>query len=109
MNQLSIVLIKINREDMDIPYTVTNGLVDIQKLLEPFHKVTLDISGEKFVTISRVIPVINSLKHLLISFKAKGDIGEKFQGILCKHLDRRFGQMEAEKNFAYSTILDPRF
>ncbi|XP_015795478.1 zinc finger BED domain-containing protein 4-like isoform X1 [Tetranychus urticae] len=108
-NFVSIALIKVNRADLDIPFGNIEVLCDVQKLLEPFFAVTKDLSGEQYCTVSRVIPVLNMLKHRVLNLNVQSSVGKAFQGILCMNLNERFGSIEQDKNFAYATILDRRF
>ncbi|XP_025996385.1 zinc finger BED domain-containing protein 4 [Solenopsis invicta] len=67
---------------------------EIMEVLQPLEKVTKELCGERYVTASKIIPLINCLKN-------------KNQ-ILCENL-KTLGQIENNFIMTASTILDPRF
>ena len=73
-------------------------------LLKPFFEATEDISGDKYVSISLIIP----LTKLLLKAASSGpDI--PLRSLLVRELTRRFSQIEQRYTIAVSTLLDPRF
>uniref|UniRef100_T1K5U2 BED-type domain-containing protein n=1 Tax=Tetranychus urticae TaxID=32264 RepID=T1K5U2_TETUR len=104
-----VALIKVGREELDIPYDKIDILNDINNILLPFYTVTLDISGEKYVTVSRAIPVINMLKAHIFKIDMKTSIRVDFKTRLTNNINFRFDAIEYNSIFACATILDPRF
>jgi len=45
-----------------------DALVDMQKILKPLAKVTTEISSEKYVTLSKIIPLVNGIQEVSILF-----------------------------------------
>ena len=81
---------------------------DLVQLLRPLYDATVEISGEKFTTMSKVIP----LSNLLLSYygsEAKECMVGRFKKELSKSLQARFRWAEGFLNYAVATILDPRF
>ncbi|XP_015786600.1 zinc finger BED domain-containing protein 1-like [Tetranychus urticae] len=108
-NYVSIALRKLNREDLDINYDEIEILNDMVKCLNHFYKMTNDIMGEKYITISRVIPLVTGVNFVLEKTHCKTERGLKLKAALQDNLEKRFGMVEKNEIFAFSTLLDPRF
>lgn len=79
------------------------------KLLRPFEKVTLEISGEKYVVISKIMPLLNCVTIEIESLQPTLDIGIELKRNIITELKKRFGKIEFFNMFPIATILDPRF
>ena len=81
-----------------------DGLVQV---LRPLYDATVEISAEKFTTMSKVIPLTN----LLFSFYGEEESGVVgcFKKEIFKSLRNRFHWAEGFTNYAVATMLDPRF
>jgi len=80
----------------------------ILKLLEPFQRVTKELSA-KDASVSQVIPFIETLKIELSSSK-DSDLGIKTtKQEMLKSLKARFGYIHGDDNYVIATLLDPRF
>lgn len=84
-------------------------LKEVLDILRPLEIMTWEISGEKFVTISNVIPLISCAQECYGSLIPKTEIGNKLQTILLAEFTKRFGQIEKSYLLAEATLLDPRF
>ena len=73
-------------------------------LLQPFLQATEEISGEKYVSISMIIP----LTRLLLRSCSAGPNSLLRQNLV-QELNRRFSRVEQRYTMAVSTLLDPRF
>ncbi len=85
-----------------------SGLI---KILRPLYDATVEVSGEKHVTCSKVIPITNLLLKYYDA-PAPGEASEvvkKFKGEILKSLKKRFGWVEDGLVYACSSLLDPRF
>lgn len=72
----------------------------------PFEEVTREVSAEKLVSISKMIP----LTRLLMTSPADlSKSGNKIAGHLAYQCTRRFNNIEQNYPLAGSTWLDPRF
>ena len=78
---------------------------DALSLLAPFEEATCEMSGEKFVSISKIIPLARSLQ-LVISKSSSTSVLKKE---LVEQMRQRFTGMEENSLLAVSTLLDPRF
>ena len=80
--------------------TISNSLI----VLKPFLQATEEISGEKYISISMIIPI----SKLLMKATANG-LDILLQSLLQRELTKRFSQLEQRYTIAVSTLLDPRF
>ena len=74
-------------------------------VLKPFEATTKEISADKHVSISKVIPLAKSLQRLT------GAITEKDTPLVSNpsyKMRRRFTNIESARMLAMSTLLDPR-
>jgi len=79
------------------------------ELLEPFEFVTKQSSGENYITISKVIPMISCLLKQLPQIKPRFEVLLEIKDVLHAEIVKRFGQIEQVKPIAVTTVLDPRF
>lgn len=115
--QLSVTVAKIlaarGQTNRNVPDMVTtsqlNILRDLITLLGPFKLATEEISGEKYVTASLVIPLSNLLRQEIEQAKPSTDVGLSVQYDLLKGINERLGPLEHNIFLAKATILDPRF
>lgn len=84
-------------------------LTDCVLLLKPLESMTTELSGEKYVTMSLVIPLIRGLQHTLKNMSPKSDSGAVLKRNLLDVISKRFGLFETNKIAAKATFLDPRF
>ena len=74
-------------------------------LLRPFLDATEQISGEKYVSISMIIP----LTRLLLRSCTHAQSSLPLRQNLIQELNRRFCRVEQRYTMAVATLLDPRF
>lgn len=84
-------------------------ILDCINILKPFEIMTAELSGENYITISTIIPLIRGLQHMLRNIKIETTIGEAFKNTLMDVINRRLGNLEKNKIVAKATFLDPRF
>lgn len=84
---------------------------EIIDVLSPLEKVAKELSGERYVMTSKIIPLINCLKNKMQSIreKLKSPVTRSLIDRLQQSISSRFGQIESNSIMAVSTILDPRF
>lgn len=70
---------------------------------------TVEISGQNYVTISKVIPMVSCILKQFDLFTPTYDIGIKMETILIREFEKRFANIEKSFLLAVSTVLDPRF
>ncbi|KAG0718172.1 Zinc finger BED domain-containing protein 1 [Chionoecetes opilio] len=89
---------------------VANYLVAV---LGPFDKATKEISGEKYVTASIVLPMVNCLRTAVAegSSVSEGDVVPltDISAELLQEIDKRLVILENNSLLASATVLDPRF
>ncbi|KAL4092433.1 hypothetical protein QTP88_026934 [Uroleucon formosanum] len=84
-------------------------IADCVKILKPFESMTLELSGEKYQTLSLVIPQKRGLQFMVKNIKPETDAGILLQNSLLDIVARRLGILEKNKTVVKSTFLDPRF
>uniref|UniRef100_A0A6P7H2S3 Zinc finger BED domain-containing protein 1-like n=1 Tax=Diabrotica virgifera virgifera TaxID=50390 RepID=A0A6P7H2S3_DIAVI len=84
-------------------------LQECVEILEPLHTMTEEMSGQKYPTLSMVIPLLRSVQHALKSVKTNTDVSLLLKNQLIEVISRRFSGWEENKIVAKSTFLDPRF
>lgn len=79
------------------------------ELLKPFEDATKIISGKSYLTGSKVIPIVNTLRATLQSSKPETQTGERMKKLLLEQFQQRFDCIEQVSVLAIGTIFDPRF
>lgn len=86
-------------------------------ILKPLEYVTKELSGEQYVTISKLIPMVNCLKAQINNIPlavgdgdgTHGSVINTVKNEILKQIERRFGHIEDNYLIAMSCLLDPRF
>ncbi|XP_015367678.1 PREDICTED: zinc finger BED domain-containing protein 4-like [Diuraphis noxia] len=73
---ISMVLFEIPNSPSMINVTELNDLKDIIYLLKPLELVTKDISGQNYITTSKVIPLVHTIMYKVENLDAKSDVGK---------------------------------
>ncbi|XP_036142219.1 zinc finger BED domain-containing protein 4-like [Monomorium pharaonis] len=84
---------------------------EILQILRPVEQVTKELCGEKYVTISKMIPMIYCLKKKIemLDLRLETSIARTVISRLQFQITKRFENMTCNRIIAVSTILDPRF
>jgi len=69
---------------------------------------TTELSGEKYLTLSMVIPLIRGPKFTLGNIKPKTNPRQSLKTALSNSVSRRLGSLEGDKTSSKSTFIDPR-
>lgn len=97
----------------DSPAMLTNlekeEIQEIISLLRPLEAITKQVSGEKYGTLSSVIPLAQCGVQQVNAITTKHSGSGKLKKGLQDELQKRFGRVEEMVTVAVSTILDPRF
>lgn len=97
----------------DAPPMISSSELDyvreIIELLCPFEKLTKELSGDSYVTVSKVIPLVSCVREVVENIKPRNEPIVQFKVELKKQLARRFDTIEHSSILAISTTLDPRF
>ncbi len=89
-------------------WQAAEGLIEV---LKPAYEATLELSGERFATASKIIP----LTRVLMAFYATQErtsedpLKRKLSSNILRHLVRRFEKVEEIRVLAQATLLDVRF
>lgn len=81
------------------------------KILRPFEEVTWEISADKHLSVSKVIPIMRLLQ--VTTFNNAQDsqtaVEHEFHTDRQIEINKRFANIEANYRLADATFLDPRF
>ncbi|XP_066586680.1 E3 SUMO-protein ligase ZBED1-like isoform X2 [Prorops nasuta] len=111
--ELSDIIGGILLQNPTAPTMITAAELQIIKefvhLLKPFVEATKIISGEYYLTASKVIPVVSTLRVALYESEPETEEGIKMKELLLEQFEQRFNTIENEIILTTCTILDPRF
>ncbi|CAG5052904.1 unnamed protein product [Parnassius apollo] len=81
------------------------------QILEPFDLATTKISGESYITLSLIIPLIRGIKTKLVEVESQivTESGNKILLCMMGSVDKRLSPYESRTPVVLATILDPRF
>lgn len=82
---------------------------EVLQLLVPFESATNDISGDKYIGGSLVIPLINCLRTSLSRIKPSNKLSTLLKTELERQMEKKLDPLEKNPLLAAATILDPRF
>lgn len=77
-------------------------------ILKPIEAMTSELSGEKYVTLSIIVPLIRGVQHAVENAQPVTPTGKILQTNLQDILLKRLGYVETSKICAKATLLDPR-
>ena len=90
----------LDRNDLIITTNKNSLLEEIVSILKPFEDVTREMSGEKYVSASKIIPLSKALQH----FNTSHTCTSSLKDMLTQEMN-----MEGNQLLASATIIDPRF
>lgn len=97
----------------DAPPMITSSeigcLREIVQLIQPFERLTKEISGQHYVTVSKVIPLVSCLRGMLDNFSPTFEDAIALKSEIQKEVTKRFDKLEHCSCLALATALDPRF
>lgn len=94
------------------PMIIAKDLLDLNEVcdvLRPIEVATREVSGQKYITSSKVIPLTRMIGNKIIALQPKTTIGIQLQKSLLSEMKKRLLPIESVNILAVSTILDPRF
>ncbi|XP_030752727.1 zinc finger BED domain-containing protein 4-like isoform X2 [Sitophilus oryzae] len=86
-----------------------DAIKDLINILKPMEAVTKEVCAEKFVTSSKIIPIVSCLFETYSAMKTETEVGTATKKLIIEGFKKRFGTVEQVNMLAISTILDPRF
>ncbi|XP_008184752.2 zinc finger BED domain-containing protein 1-like, partial [Acyrthosiphon pisum] len=107
-NPISAAMSSLRRAPNFLTATEWDLIADCAPILKPFEHMTSELSGEKYPTLSLVIPLIRGLQYTVKNIKPDTHAGILLQNTLLDVVARRLGSLEKNSIVAKSTFLDPR-
>ncbi|XP_060847297.1 E3 SUMO-protein ligase ZBED1-like [Rhopalosiphum padi] len=107
-NPISAAMSSLRRAPNCLTATEWDLIADCAPILKPFEHMTSELSGEKYPTLSLVIPLIRGLQYTVKNIKPDTHAGILLQNTLLDVVARRLGCLEKNSIVAKSTFLDPR-
>ncbi|XP_077294601.1 E3 SUMO-protein ligase ZBED1-like [Arctopsyche grandis] len=104
-----IATVALLRPDLTLNEGDWEVIEEVLPLLSPFYEITVEISAEKNVTLSKIIILCNLLKFFLQKHVSYNTKIVDVQSLLKKGMEDRFKDIEKNMLYAECTILDPRF
>jgi hypothetical protein len=112
-SELAPIISNIVFDNVHAPEMITSAelqyLKESLKFLQPLERVTKELCGEKFVTLTKIIPVVACITEEYNRFQPKSVLGQQMKEAVLKEIQKRFSTIEKSFLLAVSTILDPRF
>ncbi|KAL1487931.1 hypothetical protein ABEB36_015316 [Hypothenemus hampei] len=107
--EIGIVLLKFPKGPTMLTGFELQEIDEIIQLLRPLEMVSTEMSGDHYVTCSKVIPIVNILQQQVIDLNLQTERAESLKTSLLEELNKRFGKVEEVGVLAIATVLDPRF
>ncbi|XP_037946423.1 zinc finger BED domain-containing protein 4 isoform X2 [Teleopsis dalmanni] len=82
---------------------------EVLAILEPFYEITIEISAEEDISLSKVVVVSNLLRTFLSERYPKNAGASDFLNCLLEEMQKHFESLDHNHLYAECTILDPRF
>jgi len=86
-----------------------DNLKDFIQIFQPLELLTKEVSGENYVTSSKIIPMVYGLTKAIESVQPNTAIGCECKTFILNEINKRFKAIEQVHLLAISTLLDPRF
>ena len=102
---VNTALCYMDHSDLCLSPTEVEVMTTAMKLLQPFEEATREVSADKFISISKVIPLARSLQRVVATFPTSCPLKHELLG----SMRRKFTNIEGNYPLAVSTLLDPRF
>ncbi|XP_039968106.1 zinc finger BED domain-containing protein 4-like [Bactrocera tryoni] len=84
-------------------------LSSVLQVLRPIEAATKEVTGDKYCTSSKVIPLIHCLVLKIKPLSFDDSIAKELQSLVLKEIQKRMGVIENVTPLAIATVLDPRF
>lgn len=78
-------------------------------ILRPFESATKILSGEKYLTAGKVLPVISMTRYALDLTTPQTNLGKDLKSKISLLFEKRFEDIESDTRMVIATLLDPRF
>ncbi|CAH0721911.1 unnamed protein product, partial [Brenthis ino] len=78
-------------------------------VLRPLEAATKEISGDKYCTSSKIIPLVRCMLSKITSAVIEDPVAKEVQKLAINEINKRMGSIEHVSALAIASILDPRF
>lgn len=82
---------------------------DVIDILRPVEAATKELSAQKYITTSMVIPMVSVLQKNIEEFQPKQEVEFHLKSAIIAQCDKRFSSEESCSLLGMATVLDPRF
>ncbi|XP_037962432.1 E3 SUMO-protein ligase ZBED1 [Plutella xylostella] len=106
---ICLALMELDRAPENLSADDWTVIKDVLPILQPFLQLTEELSGDKYVTMSTIVPLIRGLRLAIREASPISFIGQSLQISCVDYVTRRLGSIESNKIVAKATFLDPRF
>ena len=106
---LSAALVSLPGSPMALTIDEWAVIEDCVMLLKPMELMTAELSGQKYPTLSLIIPLVRGIQINLNSKTPKTTAGISLKENLLSEINKRLGQVEKMELPSSATSLDPRF
>jgi hypothetical protein len=107
-NEIGTVLLKFPRSPRMLTAAELQQVEEVLQLLSPLEQASTEMCGEKYVTASKIIPLVNILQKQFSALHLETQNGQCMKTTLLQELKKRFGKMEEVQLLSIATLLDPR-
>lgn len=83
-------------------------LYSVLQVMRPIEAGTKEVSGDKYCTSSKIIPLIHCLLLKIKPLTLEQSLAKELQSLIIKEINKRMCVIERVTLLAISTILDPR-
>ncbi|XP_075155600.1 zinc finger BED domain-containing protein 4-like [Haematobia irritans] len=104
-----IATLSLTRPELMLPLEDWDLIKEVIPILKPFYEVTIEISAEKCVTLSKVTLMCKILEGHMSKCTSENNHVIAMLLTIRSYLNNRFGGYEKQVLYSESTILDPRF
>lgn len=78
-------------------------------ILRPLEAATKEISGDKYCTSSKIIPLVHCLVLKIEPLHLEDSLAIELKSFVLKEIEKRMGAIERVTPLAIATVLDPRY
>lgn len=82
---------------------------EVMQLLKPWADVTTELSAEKNVTVSKIIPIIYCIRRTMEKISTSSAMASKLKYDILANFTERTKDFETNRLYTISTFLDPRY
>jgi hypothetical protein len=104
---ITVYFVKTDTELIQLSNSDWKFLEGLLSLLEPLEMATVELSGDKYCSLTLMVPIITQL-HVDLRCKRATDLLKKVKETLIRSISDRFDIIKAMAIYTNSTLLDPR-